>query len=423
MTWRPIELRLALKQWNVQQLGFDENKWVAAAQILICLDLIAMTRAFALVSLIELVLWVTFLSVPVLRQRFVQTLKDSRVVILVGFLLAIGISMLWAEQAPWSERFEEWWSWRKLILFPMVLAVFQTLPSKRLVLMSVIFISAVFMMLSWAGYFGLVVLDRPYDYLLENDVTQGIMFAASAFFLWMLLREGGSPPWAHGIGWLLIIGFISNILLLLTGRSGYVFLMVVIGMAFWISFDRWRWVAVVIGLGLVASVLLTSQTARTAILQGVHEVQSVHERDAEFSSMGIRIIMWTNTWDIIQAHPILGTGSGDYQYVYGDLVSNIEGWRGTWVEDPHQQYLHIWAEQGLVALCLFLGFLCVCFFSLSQHWTHRIALTLLIATALNSFVSGHFSSFVEGRLFWIVFAAMIAGDGFRVPAWWAQRHA
>jgi len=401
---------------HLQRLGFDSHRAVAWAQLLICLDLIFMTRAFALVSLTEAILWLSFAINRELRERFIAVLTDIKVVLLGGFLLTIGVAMVWSEYAPWSERFEEWWSWRKLILFPMVLAVFQKRESKSLVLWSVIAISTVFMALSWLGVAELIELDRPPDYLLENDVTQGIMFSAAAFFLWMLMREMTFPLWAQVIAWIIISGLVLNILMLLTGRSGYVFLLVVSAVAMWVHFDRWRWVASGIGMAVVAIVLMFSSATRDAILQGVNEIQTVSNQDAEFSSMGIRMVMWENSIEMISRSPLLGTGTGDFRHAYADLVSEVEGWRGMDVEDPHQQYLHIWAEHGLIALILFLMFLYVAGRQACQILTGEktnfgyIALAMLLATCLNGLVNGHFSSFVEGRLFWIIFAAMIASQ-------------
>jgi O-antigen ligase len=401
---------------RLQRLGFDGHWPVALAQGLICLDLIFMTRAFAMVSLIEFVLWLLFAFNHELRQRLLTALFDFKVVILTAFLLAIGVAMLWAEQAPWSERFEEWWSWRKLILFPMVFSVFQARQSKYLVLWSVVFIASVYMVLSWLGVAGLIELDRPPDYLLENDVTQGIMFSAGAFFLWILMRELAFSFWGKFISWLLILGLISNILILLPGRSGYVFLIVVSGAALWVHFNRWKWIASGIGVGLIAVTLMMSSVTRDAIIQGITEVRTVSDENAEFSSMGIRMVMWENSIEMIRRNPLLGTGTGDYRHVYADVVRDVPGWRGQLVEDPHQQYLHIWSEHGLIALGLFLFFLAVsaknAFEMLAGAYSNfgYIALAILLATTLNGFVNGHFSSFVEGRLFWITFAAMLAGQ-------------
>jgi O-antigen ligase len=401
---------------RIQRFGFDGHWPVALAQGLICLDLIFMTRAFAMVSLIELILWLLFAFNRDLRHRFLAVLSDTKVIILLAFLLAIGVAMLWAEQAPWGERLEEWWSWRKLILFPMVFSVFQARQSKYLVLWSVVFISSIFMMLSWLGVAGLIELDRPPDYLLENDVTQGIMFSAGAFFLWMLMREMTFSFWGKLISWALIFGLISNILVLLPGRSGYVFLIVVSGTALWVHFNRWKWIASVIGVGIITVTLIMSSVTRDAIMQGITEVQTVSDDNAEFSSMGIRMVMWENSIEMIRSNPLLGTGTGDYRHVYADLVRDVPGWRGRLVEDPHQQYLHIWSEHGLIALGLLLLFLAMSAKSALEmrHGSYSnfgyIALAILLATALNGLVNGHFSSFVEGRLFWIIFAAMLSGQ-------------
>ena len=113
-----------------QQLHPDRG--IAIAQGLILLNLVAMTRAFALVNVIELTLWLLFLFNKTLRQRFVESVKDPRIGLVMVFWAWIALSMLWSP-APWPERFDDWLSWRKLLLFPMAFSVFREDSAKRLV--------------------------------------------------------------------------------------------------------------------------------------------------------------------------------------------------------------------------------------------------------------------------------------------------
>jgi O-antigen ligase len=388
---------------------FDDHGPTAIAQALMCMNLIAMTRAFALVSLIELALWLLFLLNGRLRAAFVQTLGDLRVQLLLAFFIWIGIAMLWG-QAPWESRLEEWWSWRKLVLFPMAVALFPGESSKRAVLWTVIGVSTVYLVLSWTAVFGWVSLDRPPDYLLENDVTQGIMFAASAFFLAMFAIEPGRSVVIRVAVAIWICAFVLNIVVLLEGRGGYLFLVIVTGMTLWWVAGRWRLMAAMAGVVLVLGLLSVSEKTREAIQQGFSEIATFSTADAPFTSMGIRMVMWQTSLAMIQDKPLFGTGSGSYRADYEQQVAGIDGWRGKVVDDPHQQYLHLWAEQGLPGLLLFVGFLGVCLATPVRSWFIFAGITILLATLANSFFSGHFSSFVEGRLFWIVFGAMISGS-------------
>jgi len=76
-------------QGNVRQTGmlrgFCHDRWVFAAQCLMLLNLVAMTRAFALVSLIEFLLWCLFLFYSPLRRAFVESFSDIRIKLVFAF--------------------------------------------------------------------------------------------------------------------------------------------------------------------------------------------------------------------------------------------------------------------------------------------------------------------------------------------------
>ena len=81
--------------------------------------------------------------------------------------------------------------------------------------------------------------------------------------------------------------------------------------------------------------------------------------------------MWDNTLDMIGDKPLLGSGAGSFEDDYGKVAqAKATGWRAKRSSDPHQQYLHIAAEFGLVGLGFFLLFLASLLlgFKLSLHF-------------------------------------------------------
>jgi O-antigen ligase len=389
-----------------QQLHPDRG--VAIAQGLILLNLVAMTRAFALVNLIELVLWLLFLFNRTLRQRFVESLKDPRIALVMLFWGWVALSMLWSP-APWAERLDDWLSWRKLLLFPMAFSVFREDSAKRLVWWVLIGVAAGYMVMSWLGFWGVVTLDRAPQNLLENHATQGIIFATAAFCASVLLSEPKQALWKRIVFCVLIIGFVSNILLILTGRSSYVFLLICAMGAGYLLFPRYRTMAVVAAFLLAATGLAVSDTARTRIGQAISEMQDAFTSE-KYTSLGIRTVMWVNTIEVIKQSPVLGSGAGGYSHTYAQVVDGRSDWRGLVTNDPHQQYLHITAEYGLIALGIFLGAIGLIACSRQSSIYVVVGLTVLAGTLVNGFANGHFATFVEGRLIWLMLGTMLASS-------------
>lgn len=138
---------------NVRQTGmlrgFADDRWVFAAQCLMLLNLVAMTRAFALVSLIELMLWCLFLLYSPLRCAFVESFSDIRIKLVFAFWGWAALDTLWSP-ADYDRRFEEVWSWRKLLLFPMAWVLFKEMHLKRVAILILVTTAGVSMCFWWA---------------------------------------------------------------------------------------------------------------------------------------------------------------------------------------------------------------------------------------------------------------------------------
>lgn len=398
-------------QWSVRQAGilrgFSEDRWVLAAQLLMLLNLVAMTRAFALVSLIEFLLCCLFLFYSPLRAAFLESFSDIRIKLVFAFWGWIAIATLWSPADFWL-RFEEVWSWRKLLLFPMAWVLFRDPRLKRAAVFTLIVTAGIYMFFSWAGYLGYLSLDRAPSQLLENHATQGVVFASISFLMLIMMKTETLPVWVKLVFCLLIAGMVTNIIYVLTGRTAYVALILLAPWGAWLVAFRMKWLSATIVLVIISFALYNSDTAKSRVTQGLHEFGTTISGNAgSFTSMGIRWVYWENTLSMIAANPILGSGSGGFSEDYARIVADDAGWRATVTDDPHQQYLLIAGEQGLVGLALFLAVLVAMMISRGDDSNRLGALGILMMTALNGMFNGHFGSFVEGRLFWIMMGILL----------------
>jgi len=71
-------------------------------------------------------------------------------------------------------------------------------------------------------------------------------------------------------------------------------------------------------------------------------------------SIGERSLQWQITWNAIEQQLLFGYGAGSYQVVF-QVFREFADLRNTVVYDQaHNDYLHLWLEQGLVGLLLWL---------------------------------------------------------------------
>ena len=75
-----------------------------------------------------------------------------------------------------------------------------------------------------------------------------------------------------------------------------------------------------------------------------------------FLSIGERGTQWALTWQAIKAKWLLGYGAGSYSLVF-QTVREYTDLRQVVFDQSHNDYLHIWLEQGLIGLLFWLVFI------------------------------------------------------------------
>ena len=382
----------------------------------LCANLVVMTRAFALVNLIEFFLVCLFTTNRELRQRLFLVCKNNWAVRgLILFLLWIAISSFWSV-ATYSESLADLWSWRKLMLFPMAIVLVNSSERMSLMIKSIIMISLVFCFASWMGHFGLMELDRQPQHLLENHTTQGILFSVSALGILALERRGdfGNRYTVKLLAWSLVVTLVLNNLVISTGRGGYITLLTVLSiLPFLYSHKPLRTVSIAVIVGIAALALLFSfSTPRAKINEAVIELETAYESDRR-TSLGTRLILAETTLKMIVKSPFLGSGSGGFKHQYAKEIDSSDYyflWQVVVSDDPHNQYLHVIAEYGFIGF----GLLGVVLFLIAKTIPQQnlrafsvFVAAIFVATLLNCFFNGHLSAFVEGRLFWIFTGAFM----------------
>lgn len=383
----------------------------SVVRFLVCIELIAITWAFALVNLIEISLFAISLFHGPFRRELLKTICDLRSMLVLIFLVWIVIGMTHG-LADFGSRWSELVSWRKLLLVPIILTAFKDQKNCWQALNVFLYTGIVYGIL-----FFLVTIfsDLVYSFgererLIENHATQSVWFSVCILILVskILLNKGITALNIVRSGLILVFFYciISSV-----GRSGYLFLLVS-AVTFALACapsTQWRILSVSALVLFIGLALVTSSQSHERISAGIENFKNATVSENN-TSLGIRRVMWTNTVKIISQYPVMGAGSGSFADAYAETVKDQTGWRAQKTDDPHQQYLHIWAEHGIIGLFIFL----VLIFAMASVSKNRIllalSLSLLAGTALNSLFNGHFSAFVEGRLFWILSSAIAASS-------------
>ena len=316
--------------------------------------------------------------------------------------------------APLSESLDMWGSWRKLLLVPLAASVYTDYLWKQKLVNIFIGISTLAALVASASYiFNFRIHKFPVGIVVDNHATQGMLFSVALFACLVLLRFPLSSKTNILTNWVIKLSTIVltlNILFMTPGRSGYLaFVVLIMVFIFFGIQKKLKIIMLVLAPLIILSLLLASPVARNRLFQGIDESQN-YEQSPKFTSIGIRIVMWKNTVQLLKnfEHPIMGYGTSGFETSYKKQVDWQKGWQGEPVGDPHNQYLRILVEYGFVGLILFLLFIFSLFKQNIRGPFYILGVGVLLAWCATSMFSAHFTVFAEGRFLMIWCSALLS---------------
>lgn len=378
------------------------------AQYLLIALPVAMLLSTSTAVGLEIATYILFAWSPALRRRLIQTFQEPAAIALTIFLGIVMIGALHGT-APMESRIGALAGWRKALLFYLTLAVFSQ-DAKRQFLTVFLAVSGLLATLALT----LLLLSEPII-LIHNNATQGMIFAVAAGVAATAIVR----PQAVLAVWFPTTRLLTSVILLVLvaatafttgGRSGYLVLLIMsLLLPFWWSrTNSVHATACILSALAVVAILASSEIVRNRIAQAQEEF-SAGGTSQILTSVGVRRVMWTNTIEIIRAHPLLGVGTGNFKGAYGEVVKNGTGWQAIPTDDPHNQFMKVWAEQGLFGLFSLLSFIAVAIRSAGnrpEHW--GLIVGVLLGWCATSLFSSHFSTFVEGRFIFLWLGVLLA---------------
>jgi len=339
-----------------------------------------------------------------------------------GVAIAMAVYIGWQvvglsyTQAPMSSAWSSLFSERKILyILPLALIFSDEAPKRRFLIAFLLTCAAGLLvsfalkmpfvqeaMASGASLQSVVRSGAPLtpDNVFRSYATQSMAFAMGTFLALWFAAHQGKRVWRVGLG-LLAIAFAANIAMVTPGRSGYVVFLVLV--VWW--FAMWRGFKGVL-LGALAALVIgllaynLSASVQSRVNMGITETQNFSTAPQE-TSLGRRMLMVQTTLGMIAERPLLGVGTGSFKQSFSAIAAEkYTGWRAIAFDDPHNQYLFIATENGLIGLLAFLFMMAMilkyCLRSGSVYG--KMAAGCLLAWCATSLFSGHFRTFPEGHM-------------------------
>jgi O-antigen ligase len=320
---------------------------------------------------------------------------------LLLFFAWLIIGSFYADTA-WADKVATLSSWRKFFYAFVLFGIFYPTQWK----MRFIYYYLAAMSLAAAIAVPLWLLDIQVNWgghevaiFMSNHSAQSLAFVVAAICCIFLLKEPLSVQKKRLLAGMLAL-FLLNIFFISPSRSGY-FALPVAGVFAFLNIYGYKKLPYILGITITALLLvvLTSSTLQQRVKLGLEEM-SHYQTSENLTSVGLRVIYAQNTWELIQQRPLLGYGTSSFKSIYSTHVaSKYRDWRGESATDPHNQYLFIWLENGLVGLLIIFGYI---YTVIKQGATQRpygaIAASVLVAIAAISLFNSNFKTFPEGHL-------------------------
>lgn len=338
--------------WSTIALGFTIPLWVVADSILV------------------VVLVLCWFACGEWRKRLGRVTANPvalSALLLFAWLL---VGTLWGEGSP-EERLLALKKYADLLLIPLLISIGIEAQEKSRAILALAASLVVTLVLSFAlgeGWLPAstvmncdspnpcifkipITCDPSNPCIFKKHTTHNVLMAFGVLLFGVLAWKASQrwTRWAWGGASLMAA---SNVLLMVHGRTGYVVLAGLAMMVFHMYFGWRGMMAAIIALSVTFSAAYQGSSAfHDRINLIVTGVAQWNPQMATYDGVTERMEFFYHTVEIIQDHPLLGVGTGGFAQAYATRVQNA----GLPIPaHPHNQYLLIMAQVGIVGLGLLL---------------------------------------------------------------------
>ena len=397
MDWRPDRVQSHARRaagWTTTALGFTIPMWVVADSILVIL-LVACWSAGGE--------W---------RKRLRRITANPVAVASLLLFAWLLLGTLWGA-GTLGDRALSIKKYADLLLIPLLISMAIDAQERNRALLALAASLVVTLLLSLSLSMGFILptsgvlnCDPSNPCVFKKHTTHNVLMAFGALLFAVLAWI--SPDRRVRWGWGVVSVLAASNVLMVHGRTGYVVLAGLAILAFHMTFG-WR--------GILAAIVALSISFSTAyqISSSFHErvnlaVSGVMQWNPTVAvtndPIGWRLEYFYHTAEIIQDHPLIGVGTGGFVHAYRARTEHA----GLDVPPhPHNQYLFILAQVGIVGLGLLIWLFVQQWrsTSLADDATHGLlAKGLVVTIAVGSFFNPFLVDHTE-KLFYCLFSGLM----------------
>jgi len=243
----------------------------------------------------------------------------------------------------------------------------------------------------------------------KDPIYTGLMMAFGSFILAHFFSVYAQKPLVQGLLGLLLVLFTFFVFFINRGRAGYI-LYGVLALLFVIrqNFIQKRFWIVLGFFVFFAVVCLYSTVLQQRAMDIVRDVAQYQINPNIETSIGARLEYYRHTMALALQHPWFGEGTGSFAVTYAAFAKANQLFN---TQNPHNEYLNIFFQFGLMGLTILLTLFGTIYRQLSKvsipdRWlAEGLLLIVMIGSLANSWLMDFSSSY-----FFIVLTAVLLGS-------------
>ncbi|MFH0781312.1 MAG: O-antigen ligase family protein [Pseudomonadota bacterium] len=327
--------------------------------------------------------------------------RNISVSLAIALFLLLSIGVVYSP-APLNDSLLFLKKYRELVYFAMVVSLLKDNEgAARLAEDSFVAGCVVLLLISYGIYFSIIPSER-FGHSAVYHITHSLFMAVLAF--WCLQRIFESRQYVYL--WMgLFLLTTANLFFIAPGRTGMLVYIALISLTF---LQRLSWrkslAAMILASLVIGGTFLTSSNFSTRVTEAVDEMRN-YQAESSRTSLGMRFDWWQNSIDLIKQKPILGHGTGSFMTVQGELIKDSDTQS---TDNPHNEYLLLAEQTGLVGLFLFIALLSsqlIGSFKLQpsrRYLLQGVIVAMSVGCLMNSFLfdshPGHFYAILSAVL-------------------------
>lgn len=326
---------------NLTQESFlNTARWlVVASAIVVSLP----TPLIGLTTGLFLLLWITIaVKFNCLGKLITNIIKHPIALPSLVLWVFFGLGIIWTS-ASQAEAWHSFGKYRELLLLPLMISVMDKSWLERVIYGFIIghSISMALSFFQWFGYFPVTGMASGFHSHIQFSALEAFAIYATII---MSFRQRDQNKKILLL--ILAATMLFNLFMVNTGRSGYVVFLSILAMILIIKY-QWKgiltfFIAATVSLGILYSMSTPFQQRANSTIAEIKNTKN----NLEQASVHARPALWINAIKIIETAPLFGHGTGSFLTEYKKVSPHGES------KNPHQQYLLIWAELGILGLGL-----------------------------------------------------------------------